>query len=277
MSSAKERLQKAFDKAVEAVSNDIPLMMHSVGDSLTPDPDTVRLVSALTVQYMGRLVDAALDAREIFHPDIHEGTIPPLPPPPLDNHRAAPKRKREQFWDDPLPKPKIRSRETPKPTTEDVKDNEAQEWVGLAGVDLWEQSRARAAYVRGITSHQFIFPLCHDSYLYGRIRGVQAKKMAEFGPLLQDTVVQDTVQTEGQLLYRQTQQQRRLRRTNANPNKKSKKEEKAKKDESEINSDPEDDDEDSDTGDKSDDEGDGPRFPGMEAFLPVYRTFPPPS
>lgn len=275
MPSAKERLQEAFDKTVRSISSDIPLMMHSAGDSLTPDPNTVQLVSALTVQYMGRLVDAAIDAREILHPDIHAagGTTPPLPPPPLPDHRSAPKRQREEYWDDPLPEPKIRGRDTmaAASSAQEARDSEVEEWVGVAGVDLWEHSRARAAYVRGISSQQFKFPLCHDSYVYGRIREVQAAKMTIIAPLLQDTALHETVQAEGQLLQEQKKQQRRRRKTHADPKKKSSKEEKAKKDET---SDPEDEDGDSDGGAKSDDDGDGPLFPGggMEGFLPAHRS-----
>jgi len=280
MSSAKERLQEAFDKTVQSFSRDIPLMMHSAGDSLTPDPNTVQLVSALTVQYMGRLVDAALDAREILHPEIHTGTIPPLPPPALPDHRSAPKRKREEFWDDPLPEPKIRGRDAAATSpAQESRDREVEEWVGVAGVDLWEHSRARAAYVRGISSQQFKFPLCHDSYVYGRIREVQAAKMTIIAPLLQDTALHETVQTEGQLLQEQKKQQRRLRKTNADPKKKKNKEDKAKKEEAGNTSDPEDEDGDSDGDAKSDDDSDGPLFPGggMEAFLPAHRSYSTPN
>jgi len=271
MSSAKERLQRAYEKTVQAIAQDIPLVMHSAGDVLTPDPSTAGLVSALTVQYMARLCDAAIDSREILHPDIASASpeVPPLPPPSLAHHRTAPKRKREDYWDEPLPEPKIRGRPDTNETEQDTKANEAEDWVGVAGVDLWEHSRARAAYVRGISSQQFKFPLCHDSYVYGRIREVQAAKMTNLTPLLQETVLHETVQTEGQLLHQQEQQQRRLRKT-INPTGKHK--EANAKEESGNTSDPEDEDGDSE-GAKSDDEGDRPMWPGMESLLPTHRSY----
>ena len=297
-SSAKERLQKAFDETVQALAtHDVPLLMHSAGDTLTPDPQTVQLVAALTVQYMGRLVDAALDAREILHPDIGR-TIPPLPPPalrtttPTHHHATAPTKRKthSEFWDDPLPAPKIRRRDegaaplAPAPTVD------AHEWVGVAGVDLWQHRRARAVYVShgALTRHQFLFPLCHDSYVYGRIRAVQAKKMAEFVPLLQDTVLHETVEAEGELMQQQQKEQHRRWRkqqhqqqqtaadphnNNATKHNKPSDGKQAKRDESGNNSDPEEEESDSDAESKSEDEGDGPSFPGMDTFLPAYRTF----
>lgn len=290
MSSAKERLQKAFDETVQALaSRDVPLLMHSAGDTLTPDPQTVQLVAALTVQYMGRLVDAALDAREILHPDIGR-TIPPLPPPPLrptHSHHAPSKRKKShsEFWDDPLPTPKIRRREGEPPPAPAVDiHQDAHEWVGVAGVDLWEHRRARAVYTShgALTRHQFMFPLCQDSYVYGRIRAVQAKKMAEFVPLLQDTVLHETVEAEGGLLQQQQREQhRRWRKQQAaadphNPTKRNKQADgKSRRDEAGNSSDEEE--SDSDAESKSEEEGDGPSFPGMDTFLPAYRTFPTPN
>ena len=308
MPSPRERLQEAFDKAVASISQDIALVMHSSGDVLPPDPQTVQLVSALTVQYMGRLVDAALDAREILHPELHaDGGIPPLPPPPLPhkNHRAAPKRRREDYWDEPLPEPKIRSRSSGKAgdsasaqqqqqkTTADRSTTTAaadaaasaeppapEEWVGAAGVDLFEHSRARAAYVRGIGSQQFMFPVCHDSYVYGRIREVQAARLSAVAPLLRDPALHETVQTEGRsLLAREREQQRRLRKTGGGGTKPSGKAGKAGKagrkrdgDAAVGNaSDPEDDDD--SEGSKSEDEGEGPEWPGLEKLLPAHRNY----
>jgi len=314
----KARLQRAFDETVQSISLDIPLVLHSAGDVPTPDPDTVQLVASLTVQYMGRLVDAALDAREILHPSQRQKLQLPPPPLPRANNKyrspttAPPKRQRPDFWDDPLPEPKIRSR------NKDVDDNNSNDdadddWVGAAGVDLWERSRARAAYCRGshrsLASAQFMFPVCHDSYVYGRIREVQAAKLTVLAPLLQEPVLHDMVQTEGLVLRQEELKQRRLLRSKQqqqaaaasssqqqqqnssssknSPNKKTGKggggkNNKKKGDDAATagnTSDPEEeddvDDDASEGSTKSEDEeaGDnGPAWPGLESLLPVHRN-----
>ena len=315
----KERLQQAFDETVQSISRDIPLVLHSAGDVPTPDPDTVQLVASLTVQYMGRLVDAALDAREILHPAQQQQQQ--LPPPPLprtnNKHRspttAPPKRQRPDFWDDPLPEPKIRSRNKEDDDDTNNDDDDDNDWVGAAGVDLWETSRARAAYCRGshrsLASAQFMFPVCHDSYVYGRIREVQAAKLTVLAPLLQEPVLHDMVQTEGLVVRQEELKQRRLLRSKQqqaaaasssqqqqqnssssknSPNKKTGKggggkNNKKKGDDAATpgnTSDPEEeddvDDDASEGSTKSEDEaaGDnGPAWPGLESLLPVHRNY----
>jgi hypothetical protein len=53
------------------------------------------------------------------------------------------------------------------------------DWVGVGGVDLFEVSRSRKAYVRppyAITANNFLFPVCHDRELYGKCRQLQQLK-----------------------------------------------------------------------------------------------------
>jgi hypothetical protein len=292
MTSQREKLNEAFDKAVSSMSRrDMPLLLYGSGD-VPPDgqdPDAVRLVSALTVQYVAELVDAAIDAREMLL-DISPGgpvrtTSSRLPPTPLPNHRkppppssssssratAAAKRKRasEEFWDEPLPEPKIRGKPHPSDKNkkkpgggegEEFTGNSVkvppEEWVGAAGVDLLE-GRCRSAYVRGPTAalgtSSFLFPICHDVYTYGRVRDLRTAKRTTVAPLLQDPVLAEVVRTEG----RDFQQEQRRKHK---PMKKKK--------EKDIEDPDEEDDAESE---EEEDEEDGPRWPGLEGLLPFHR------
>lgn len=208
----------AFEKVVKAIGPDIPLMMHGSGDVLPHEVnlDAAGLVAELTAQYLARLVDAAVDA----HNSLTDGAGGILPPasqryrtplaPPLFDRPAPPtmadnsadstttarKRKRRkagvEYWDDPIPDPRIQNFEPPSPSDND-------RWVGLAGVDFFETSRARRAFVTTpsvIGTQCFVFPICHDAQLYGRVMEVQSARR-NLEPELVDTTVMDLVRTEG--------------------------------------------------------------------------------
>lgn len=389
-----------YRETIAAISNEMPLLLYGAGD-VAPDevdPATVQLVSALTVQYISRFVDAAIDSREmlldhqhLFYPkrkkiskkrklqqqkqeatDTNKngnnptsnpatsgtgnhgsnGTNlytrmkrpdPPLPPPSYyhsrrpnippppevdddtkpfekDNRKGSHggsgiglnkveashnkmsiprylqeaakgndmKRKKlhnVDYWDESLPEPKIRNKNSVDNTgqhhssrsrlsvaaTDDV---HVDEWVGAAGVDLFEH-RCRAAYVRGtaaITTQSFIFPICHDVYTYGRIRELQTAKRTAFnsGNILQDTSLLDVIRTEGRNFLKRN---------------KKKKQSKGKASKSKSNnekitnggtSDPDDDDENNDDSDSdmsNDREGpEEPVWPGLGGLLPTYRN-----
>lgn len=263
----KEAMEEAFATATRALASDMPVLMHGSGGG-EGNWETQKLVATLTVQYCQRLVEAAIDARDMLLSDNHRDLLPP-PPLPRSRKPALPsntKRKRasEEFWDDPLPEPKIRGQGSAVPKDETETEDK---WVGVAGVDLWEKSRARAAYVSGISSQQFMFPVCHDTYVYGRIREVQAAKLTVTEPLLHDVTVIDMLRTEGHLQHQEDLQKRlRLRKSNNTKIKHDKVDN--NKDSGSI-SDPEEE----DVADESeaDEEEEGPTWPGLQDLLPAHR------
>jgi hypothetical protein len=220
--AAVDTSKQAFTECLHAVAHDMPMLMHGSGD-VQPhkvDPESVQLLSELTTHYISNLVQAAVDAHQILNggpqplppPPLKsmDHLKPPLPTPPVDTtttssskkektiHRKR-RRATDEFWDEPLPEPKIKgktqSKESkPKPTFQGVP---VDDWVGVAGVDFWESSRARKAHVgRAITTQSFIFPICHDVGLYGRVLEVQTARRS-IAPTLVDPVIMEVVRTEG--------------------------------------------------------------------------------
>ena len=228
--------RRAFSEIVRSLQKDMGVLMHGSGDVVPSDvnPESVRLLSELTANYIANLVHAAVDSHNLLN-----GGIPqPLPPPPLarslktalprplaenslisavstsaatDNSKTdvtkipepkVRKRRRvtDEFWDEPLPEPKIRNMpvkatETKGPKFEGVP---VDEWVGVSGVDFFERHRARNAHVSlpvAMGTQSFIFPVCHDVELYGKVLEVQAARR-NLGPLLSDPVIQDVVRKE---------------------------------------------------------------------------------
>jgi hypothetical protein len=305
--SRKKRMDEAFAEAIRGLAKDIPIIMHgSVGEGLklhgsnvsneenknddsdraaTVSHDTQHLVAALTAQYIQRLVDGALDTRDmlLFSDRKHYITTHQLLPPPslaslnqtrsptIDSLAKSDSRKRSAVeisnWDEPLPKPKI-IRVRPEVAvmarddqSQQSNDNDDQ-WVGAAGLDLWENSRTRAAYVqhRGVSAQQFIFPLCHDSYIYGRIREVQATTKNVTEPLLHDATIWDVVRTEGQLQRHEIAQTRRQIRRKT---KRSRTSDKQKLDNDEAYDD--------DPDESDSEEENAPTWPGLDLLLPANR------
>lgn len=215
----------AFENVVQAIAPNIPLLMHGSGDVYPHEInlDTAGLVAELTAQYIARLVEAAVEAHETLTDgaDTNGGRLllPPPPkryrtplPPPLLDPRTAPtadtpndpifinkhrKRRKagQQYWDDPLPDPVIRKDIDTKPTP----SQSHQDWVGLAGVDFFETTRTRKAFVTTssvIGTQSFVFPICHDPHLYGRVMEVQSERR-NLAPELVDSVIMDLIRTEG--------------------------------------------------------------------------------
>lgn len=193
--------RQAFTVAMNAIAPDMPLLMHGSGD-VAPDQvnaDTVALLSELTVQYISQLVDAAVDAHDL----LTDGAGGVLPPP---NKRKRKLTERNDYWDEPLPEPKVRSQQPgtnnsmsmfQSSEAEENKDNSSSSL--LCGVDFWETARTRKAYVgvpSAIGTQCFIFPICHDAGLYGRVMEVQAARRS-IAPMLVDSVLIDMVTAEG--------------------------------------------------------------------------------
>ena len=262
----------AFEEVVTALSQDMPLIMYGSGDPSpeAANPESVRLLSELTTNYIGNLVEAALDAHAILNDGPQ--ALPPQPfaireqqakkiPTPHTQVIKGKKRRRvtDDFFDEPLKEPKIRNNKTSpsKPTTEEESNNKqtdekerleqqkVDEWVGVSGVDFWEMSRARKTYVSTPTSigaSSFIFPICHDAGLYGRVLEVQRMTRRSIAPILADPLINFVVREEGGL---------RKRDTNASG--------------AGEDADPED-------SNSEEEEGNGAAWPGLDSILPVHMT-----
>jgi hypothetical protein len=211
-----------------------------------------------------------------------------LPPPPLESlyhplssqnvtdvESNSYQRKRSlnvvNSWDSPLQKPKIRGRSESKSGVQipQLANNDValDQWIGVVGLDMWQNSRARPIYTqnRSITPQHFIFPICHDSYVYGRIREVQASKVNVLEPILRDTTVWDVIRTEGKLQREEIlRSRRRIKR-----GKKKKREADAKR--AATNSD---EDSDGNVEESDPEEDDTPTWPGLDRLLPANRLNP---
>lgn len=129
--------------------------------------------------------------------------------------RKKPKRKmRQEYWDEPLPEPKIKSKKSKQDEaattanqnrtrfddnqdehekndnfkTQQQQQQPLEEWVGAVGVDFHAYSIRRAHMPLGLSTPNFIFPICHDVYAYNKTRHIQAAKRGTVDPLLQDGI-----------------------------------------------------------------------------------------
>lgn len=115
------------------------------------------------------------------------------------------KRRDVDYWDEPLPEPKIKNKPA-EPTFSEAdtiiyKGVPVEDWVGVAGVDFFEDSRIRNAHVSlpaAVGAQNFIFPVCHDKHLYGKILEIQATRRS-MEPILTDSVVMDVIRAETNL------------------------------------------------------------------------------
>jgi hypothetical protein len=327
--------QDAYTEIVNALSKDMPLIMHGSGDVPETNPHSQLLLSRLTADYISNLVDAAVDAHEI----LNGGRRPPLPPPPppcrkrkepplpapyiwpIDIHATtttvttsstsmtsksvANNSKKKQlspmnidssstsksdpnlngrrsrtvdYWDEPLPDPKIRNKpsrvqqekttlqhtlvgekeDEVKPLEKEVDGVKIGDWVGVAGVDFFPDSRARSAHVTipaAIGTQCFLFPVCHDAGLYGKVLDIQGAKRS-MAPVLANATIREVIRNESAAL--------RKRRREAKP-----------KPRGGGNGDDYDDDdlEDDDPEDVDSEQDDGAAvWPGLEELLPVHTT-----
>jgi hypothetical protein len=81
-------------------------------------------------------------------------------------------------------------------------DPEKSDWMGVLGVDIWQNHR-RPRSVTGLSSQHVLFSLCQDTYVYGRIREAQADKETILSPILIDPVVRDTLAQQAKLLQQE--------------------------------------------------------------------------
>ena len=159
-----------------------------------------------------------------------------------------------EFWDEPLPEPKIKgvSPSKPKKIVPKFEGVPVDEWCGVAGVDFWETSRSRKAHVAApaaISTQCFIWPICHDVGLYGKVMDVQSARRS-IAPLMVDNVLMDMVEAEGASLRPFTSKKRKKDKPNSSN---------------------------ADDDNVEPDEGDAERkdkatWPGLEYLLPVHVT-----
>lgn len=277
--------REAYAEVVAAMEKDLPLVMHGSGDVQPPAvlPKSVRLLSELTANYISNLVHAAVDSQEIL-----AGGPQPLPPPSLPKSREIPaprpyeedeetskrkskdgksnttrkmqgsryrKRRRttDEFWDEPLPEPKIKNKPTKVKETRGPKFEgvPVDEWVGVSGVDFFENNRTRNAHVAmpsAIGTQSFIFPVCHDVGLYGKVLEVQAARRT-IAPLLADPVIENVVRNEGALQGPGALRKREKKRGSRNGE-----------------------DEEPEETDSEEEGGGGAAWPGLESVLPFHTT-----
>jgi hypothetical protein len=241
----------------------MPLIMHGSGDVSPSDvnTDSAKLLAELTLNYIANLVEAAVDAHEILNDGPPDPPPPPLPrsrtrlPAPYtetDSTKTEPRKRRratDEYWDEPLLEPKIKNKPPPEPNVA-VRTYEGvnvDEWVGVDFLD--NISRVRKAHVTApsaIGTQCFIFPICHDQGLYGKVLEVQAARRS-IAPVLVDPIVMDVIRAEGALLREKALRKR----------------EKATTKNEEDMEEPEETD--------SEDDG-GAAWPGLEYLLPVHIT-----
>lgn len=247
-------LDDAFAQTVRRLKTDMPWIMHGSGDvePARVNGQAAYMLASLTAQYTAKLVDAAVDSFSMF---LNQDEPLRVPPPPFQQHQlpakpqplverepalptiikkgnkqkaphVKPKRKmREEYWDDPLPTPKIRKKKTDASSApvaaaatakksqgsnkqdgnhddeddnseDDSPDVPLEEWVGAIGVDLHSDSIRRSHMPLGLSASNFVFPICHDVYAYGKVQHIQAAKRS-LDPLLQgDSHLQNVLEEE---------------------------------------------------------------------------------
>jgi hypothetical protein len=159
-----------------------------------------------------------------------------------------------EYWDDPLPEPKIKNKTKPSPVPEGkvYEGVPIGDWVGVAGVDFFEDSRARSAYVTApaaLTSANFTFPVAHDPVLYGRLVDITSARRS-IQPILANTTIQDVIRAEGAL--QGTLRKRREKKATT------------KKGGADDDDEPE--------ATDSEDEDTGATWPGLDELLPVHTS-----
>jgi hypothetical protein len=180
------------------------------------------------------------------------------------------KRRSVDYWDEPLPEPKIKNKASSEQTPSEpdgivFKGVPIGDWVGVAGVDFFEDSRIRNAHVSlpaAVGAQNFIFPVCHDKHLYGKILEMQATRRS-MEPVLTDSVVMDVIRAEtnlqGPLGASRKHRKREL---------------KQKKSVGDASGAQESDDDEADASDSEDEYSSSrrPVWPGLEELLPMHTS-----
>ncbi len=160
-----ESIEAASAAARDSIASDLPLLMYGSGD-VAPDkvdPEAVQVLAELTTNYIVNLVSAAVKAHDLFI-DGKQVVDNPLAPP----HK---KRRKKSLEDGAL-------------------------CQGLDIRSIHGPPKAISSNINAITTKSFIFPICHDALLYGKVLDIQAARR-DFAHDMVDKVTIDLINSEG--------------------------------------------------------------------------------
>lgn len=164
-----EYIETALLAARKSIASDMPILMYGSGDVAPSkvDPEAVQILSELTTNFIVSLVSAAVKAHDLFTDGKQTIDNPPLLPPTT--------KKRKKSGGD---------------------DHDAV----CQGLDI---RRIRGPLkglasnsTNSITTKSFIFPICHDALLYGKVLDIQAARR-DFAHDILDKVTIDLINSEG--------------------------------------------------------------------------------
>ena len=187
MTSGDDDHTRAF---IDALIPDMPLLMMGSGDvhCTQVDPATAELLAILTVEYTEKLVKAAVDAHDILTDG--SGGILPIP--------SFKKKRQRDDWESDLPIPRIKNKKANNYSPHCISgemQGAAKEYA--KGVDLYA-NRIRSTYSSipsAMGVQNFLFPICHDAEIYGKVKDNQEFKV-EVDRVLLDSAVTDFIAEE---------------------------------------------------------------------------------
>jgi hypothetical protein len=164
-----DSIETALLTAQKSIASDMPILMYGSGDVAPSkvEPEAVRILSELTTNFIVSLVSAAMKAHDLFtdgKQQVIDNSIVP----------SCTKKRKKSGCD----------------------DNDAV----CQGLDI--------RHIRGppmglasnstnaITTKSFIFPICHDALLYGKVLDIQAARR-DFAHDILDKVTIELVNKEG--------------------------------------------------------------------------------
>jgi hypothetical protein len=188
------------NELIVALCEDLPLLQYGSGDfpSFTSGLEpTTQVIAQLTVQYIERLVRAAVDAQDMLL-DGGGGILPaqPIKCDPIqaavvvddaaENTHNTRKRKDMMNWEDELPKPLIRSNPSQEQRKRQAIMDPAQPRIptqtSVQGLDFFSKTISEDAFCYPgsnfipINVQCFLFPVYHDAALYSRVKELLAAR-----------------------------------------------------------------------------------------------------
>ena len=154
----------ASEAACTSIAADLPLLMFGSGDASPDqvDQESVLLLADLTTNYISSLVSAAVNAHDLFTDG--KGDIAPS-----EMHAPSKKRRRR---------------------------SEGGSDALCVGLDLGTHGPPKPKVSSAIATKSFIFPICHDAELYGKVLDLQAARR-DFAHDMLDKVLIDAINEEG--------------------------------------------------------------------------------
>jgi hypothetical protein len=171
--SSAESCAEVSQQAVAGIAQDLPVLMYGSGDSSpgSVDQESVQVLAELTANYVANLVAAAVDAHEVYTDG--QGYIAPTTLYTCEsNQRQSLGGVGRRFEDAP---------------------------ALCAGLDFgtctskYQSKKPKTS--TAISARSFIFPICHNATLYGKVLDIQSARR-DIGPELTDKVMMDTIRDE---------------------------------------------------------------------------------